>query len=103
MAKKAKKVLELLNYKNVHLKIGDGYKGWPEHAPFDAILVMASAKMVPDPLPLQLVEGGRLVMPIGPPGNQKLALYRRKGNVLLEELVMPIKMKPMEGRARSAK
>jgi protein-L-isoaspartate(D-aspartate) O-methyltransferase len=100
VGKKAAAILDQLNYKNIHCRIGDGYKGWPEVEPFDAILVMASAKAVPGPLLNQLKNGGRLVIPIDAPKGQKLVLYRkRKNGNLKQEDIMPINLKPMEGRA----
>ncbi|HHS98349.1 MAG TPA: protein-L-isoaspartate(D-aspartate) O-methyltransferase [Chloroflexi bacterium] len=67
LAQSAKERLERLGYK-VHCKQGDGYYGWPEHAPYDAIIVTAAPDHVPPPLLDQLAEGGRMVIPVGPPG-----------------------------------
>ncbi|OVE77064.1 protein-L-isoaspartate O-methyltransferase [bacterium F11] len=99
IAKDAKRTLKLLNYKNVNLLIGDGFKGWEKHQPYDAILVMASVKTPPSPLLAQLAPKGRLVIPIGPPEEQSLVLYRKKDGKLHEEAVMPVHLKPMEGQA----
>lgn len=63
---RARATLERLGYDNVHVKIGDGYAGWPEHAPFDAIVVTAAPENVPQPLIEQLNRGGKLVIPVGP-------------------------------------
>ena len=65
LAARAKKTLERLEYKNIHFKIGDGYQGWPEEAPFDGIIVTAAPASVPEKLVEQLKVGGRLVVPIG--------------------------------------
>ncbi len=76
LAKSAKTRLETLAYQNVHLREGNGYYGWPENAPYDAILVTAAPKKVPEPLIHQLGKGGRLVIPVGD-DNQKLVLIQK--------------------------
>ena len=62
---KVRERLQKLGYRNVHVKQGDGYLGWPEHAPFDAVIVTASANHIAPPLLTQLKEGGRLIIPLG--------------------------------------
>jgi protein-L-isoaspartate(D-aspartate) O-methyltransferase len=66
-----------LGYRNVRIKVGDGRQGWSEHAPFDAILVSAATAEVPPPLFAQLSEGGRMILPVGPPSSQELQLIRK--------------------------
>ena len=79
--------LEMLGSGNVHLRPADGSLGWPEHAPYDAIIVTAAAPDVPAPLPDQLAEGGRLVLPIGGPEGQILARFeKRHGKTLRQDI-----------------
>jgi protein-L-isoaspartate(D-aspartate) O-methyltransferase len=81
------KRLQLLGYDNVVVVEGDGTKGWPERAPYDAILVAASGSHVPEPLIDQLKTGGRLVMPLGEPGwNQKLIRILKSEDGSLQQL-----------------
>ncbi len=95
----AEKTLQELNYKNVHCRLGDGYEGWPEKKPFDAILVMTGAKEVPQPLLDQLAMGGRLVMPIGEVPDLTLVLYRKVSGGLRKEKIMPVTIDAMQGAA----
>jgi len=83
LAESAVTRLQELGYTNVHIKQGDGYFGWPEFAPFDAIIVTAAPDHLPAPLADQLAEGGRIVIPIGPPGCfQSLWKFVKKGGKL---------------------
>ncbi|MEW5912961.1 MAG: protein-L-isoaspartate(D-aspartate) O-methyltransferase [Thermodesulfobacteriota bacterium] len=87
LSRRAQKVLEQLKIFNVNLKVGDGSKGWPEQAPFEAIIVTAGAPSVPKPLAEQLAEGGRLVVPVGDRGVQTLLrITRRNGKLIQEDL-----------------
>jgi protein-L-isoaspartate(D-aspartate) O-methyltransferase len=72
----------LAGRENVVIVVGDGSEGLPEHAPFDAILVAAAYPAVPDPLAQQLTEGGRLVQPLGPGGDEDVVLFEKRGGVL---------------------
>ena len=93
----AETVLKQLAYDNVSVKIGDGYHGWPEHAPFDAILVTAAPPSVPQPLIDQLKPGGRMVIPVGEPGRtQSLKVVIKKENgKIVEESVLPVAFVPL--------
>ncbi len=78
LAKESAARLQRLGYKNVHVKHADGYLGWPEHAPFDAIVVTAGADHIPPPLVEQLKTGGRMAIPVGEPhGEQSLVLVEK--------------------------
>ncbi|HHU17633.1 MAG TPA: protein-L-isoaspartate(D-aspartate) O-methyltransferase [Clostridiales bacterium] len=74
---KAKKRLEALNFSNICYKVGDGSKGWQEHAPYDRIMVTAAARVLPDELVNQLAAGGRMVIPVGPQYLQELKLITK--------------------------
>lgn len=84
----AKKRLEALNFSNIYYKVGDGSRGWQEHAPYDRIMVTAAASVLPDELVNQLAIGGRMVIPIGPPDLQELKLVRKtsEGNIHIETI-----------------
>lgn len=91
----AKERLGSLGYSNVLVRVGDGYHGWPEKGPFDAIMVTAGAEAVPQPLLNQLKDGGRMVIPVGPHrGVRQLKLIRRKGSKFRENNLMPVRFVP---------
>jgi protein-L-isoaspartate(D-aspartate) O-methyltransferase len=77
LAASAESTLRRLGYRNLKIKVGDGSQGWAEYAPFDAILVSAAAAEMPPMLFAQLREGGRMILPIGPPSSQELQLIRK--------------------------
>jgi protein-L-isoaspartate(D-aspartate) O-methyltransferase len=91
--------LKRLGYTNVFVRAGDGYQGWPEAAPFDAIIVTCAPEAVPAPLIAQLKDGGRLIIPVGTPGNQELVLLRKLGKRLEVRAVLPVRFVPMTGKA----
>ena len=95
LAKTAEATLQRLGYKNVHLKAGDGYKGWPEEAPFDAIIVTCAPDKVPQPLMDQLKEGGRMVIPVGERFAQQLYLLEKQNGQLKESVTLPVRFVPM--------
>jgi len=84
--------------RGVHLRVGDGYEGWPAAAPFDAILLTAAPRAIPPPLFDQLAEGGRLVAPVGG-WNQELLRIRRTKSGLERRAVIPVRFVPMTGKA----
>jgi protein-L-isoaspartate(D-aspartate) O-methyltransferase len=95
LAKTAEAALQRLGYKNVHLKVGDGYQGWPEEAPFDAIIVTCAPDKVPQPLTDQLKDGGRMVIPVGERFAQQLYLLEKKNGQLKESATLPVRFVPM--------
>ncbi|HEV7282688.1 MAG TPA: protein-L-isoaspartate(D-aspartate) O-methyltransferase [Pirellulaceae bacterium] len=95
----AAKDLERLGYENVQTKVGDGYLGWPEHAPFDKIIVTCSPDAVPTPLVEQLREGGLMVIPIGDRYQQTLVLMRKENGELVSQRLKPTLFVPMTGEA----
>ena len=98
---RAAKVLEKLRYDNVHVKVGDGYKGWPEHAPFDKIIVTCSPEKVPPALVEQLREGGRMVIPVGERYQQTLYLLKKTTGKLVAEALQSTLFVPMTGKAEA--
>ncbi len=85
-----------LGYTNVEVKAGDGYQGWPEHAPFDGIVVTAGATHIPAPLVAQLKEGGRLVIPVDAgPGYQELLVGKKEGGKLITRAIAPVRFVPL--------
>jgi protein-L-isoaspartate(D-aspartate) O-methyltransferase len=95
LAQRARQTLSDLEYDNVHIRTGDGYKGWPENAPYDAIIVTASPTDVPPPLKDQLAEGGRMVIPVGGPVFQKLVLLRKIDGKVRQTDVTSVRFVPM--------
>lgn len=91
------KNLEAAGYGRVHLRVGDGYDGWPEAAPFDGIIVTCAPDEIPKPLERQLAEGGRLVIPVGAPDDQTLVLVVKQDGKLRRRDVIPVAFVPMTG------
>ncbi|NQS88925.1 protein-L-isoaspartate(D-aspartate) O-methyltransferase [Patescibacteria group bacterium] len=95
----AKKRLNDLGYKNVEVKIADGYYGWEENAPFDCIIVTCAAGYVPPPLLEQLKEGGRMVIPVGAPFLvQSLMLIEKKNGKIISHSICPVRFVPLLGK-----
>jgi protein-L-isoaspartate(D-aspartate) O-methyltransferase len=100
LAKNAEATLARLGYKNVHVRAGDGYKGWPEQAPFDAIIVTCAPDRVPQPLTEQLKADGRMIIPVGEQFAQELYLLEKKKGQLKESAILPVLFVPMAGEAK---
>jgi protein-L-isoaspartate(D-aspartate) O-methyltransferase len=101
LARRAEADSKRLGYTNVFVRAGDGFQGWPEAAPIDAIIVTCAPEQVPQPLVAQLKDGGRIVIPIGPAGNQQLVLLRKQGRELEQSAVIPVRFVPMTGQAQA--
>jgi len=103
LAKNAEATLQRLGYENVHVKTGDGYKGWPEAAPFDAIIVTCAPDKVPQPLVDQLKDDGRMVIPVGDRFAQELYLLEKKNGQLKQSATLPVRFVPMAREASDHK
>lgn len=91
--------LKRLGYTNVFVRAGDGYKGWPEASPFDAIIVTCAPDRIPPELQQQLKEGGRMIIPVGGPGDQQLILLQKSDGKISTRAVLPVRFVPMTGEA----
>ena len=100
---KVARTLARLGYRNVITKIGDGFLGWPEHAPFDKIIVTCSPEEIPKPLIEQLAEGGRMIIPVGERYEQTLMLLSKQDGVMVQESLVPSLFVPMTGAAEEAR
>jgi protein-L-isoaspartate(D-aspartate) O-methyltransferase len=94
LGERARQTLRSLGYGSVQVKVGNGYDGWPEHAPFDAIVVTAAPEQVPQALVAQLAENGRMAVPVGSDVQEMVVLTRRGGRVT-ETRVFPVRFVPM--------
>jgi protein-L-isoaspartate(D-aspartate) O-methyltransferase len=100
LSRRATQVHKELGYTNIHTRIGDGYEGWPEAAPFDGIVVTCAPQKIPPPLIDQLKEGGRIVIPLGTRYKQIVYLYEKvNGEPVLRRELKPTLYVPMTGRA----
>jgi len=103
LAERARATLERLKYTNVYVRAGDGYRGWPEKAPFAAILVTAAADRIPQPLLDQLADQGKLIIPVGSVEDvQSLTVITRKANRFEKQEVLPVRFVPMTGEVQKA-
>lgn len=99
LGREAAERLRALGYANVSVRVGDGHLGWPEHAPYDAIVVTAAAKEIPDALIKQLAPGGRMVIPVGPQHRSQdfVLIEKRADGSLARRVVLPVMFVPMTG------
>ena len=99
LSRRASADFQRLGYRNILLKSGDGYEGWPEFAPFDAITVAAATDQVPEPLIAQLREGGRMVIPVGDAFEQNLLLIEKHSGALRKRVMCPVRFVPFTRKA----
>lgn len=95
LGRQAEQVLAESGYGQVQVKIGDGFKGWPDKAPFDGIIVTCAPTRIPEPLKAQLAEGGRMVIPVGGQGVQQLVLLTRQNGRMEQKKVIDVRFVPM--------
>jgi protein-L-isoaspartate(D-aspartate) O-methyltransferase len=99
LGNQARNRLDKLNYKNIHVRLGDGYHGWQDKAPFDAIIVTAASEHIPPPLISQLKENGRMIIPVGSPfmTQQLMLVEKRKGRIRTSSMI-PVQFVPFKRR-----
>jgi protein-L-isoaspartate(D-aspartate) O-methyltransferase len=100
LAGRARRTLSVLGYGNVHVRVGDGYQGWPEEAPFDGIIVTAAPPRIPEPLKRQLKVGGKMVIPVGEGYQDLEVLTKRPDGGFDRAKVLPVRFVPMTGQAQ---
>ncbi len=103
LGEQAQKVLQKLGYDKVKVRVGDGYAGWPEAAPFDAIIVTCAPGKIPQPLIDQLKTGGRMIIPVGDRIVQELYLLKKEPTGMSKTAVLPVRFVPMTGEAQKGK
>jgi protein-L-isoaspartate(D-aspartate) O-methyltransferase len=97
LAERSRRLLEELGYRNVSVRAGNGYLGWPEQAPFDAVVVTAAPEEVPQALIEQLAVGGRMVIPVGT-GNQEMVIITKTRKGITQRRTIPVRFVPMTGK-----
>ncbi len=95
LAERAERTLRAMGYKNISIKTGDGFYGWPEEAPFDGIILTAAPEEVPYDLLQQITDRGRMVLPVGPQWSQMLVVIERNGDDFKKKDIFPVRFVPM--------
>jgi len=95
LTRKAEQVFQKLDYRNIYCKVGDGYQGWQEKAPFNAIIVTCSPTHIPEPLQQQLAEGGRMIIPVSEGQVQHLVVMQKKNGKIKQRKILPVRFVPM--------
>jgi protein-L-isoaspartate(D-aspartate) O-methyltransferase len=103
LAERAGAALRRLGYANVRQRCGDGARGWPDAAPFDAVIGTCAPDHVPQPLVDQLAEGGRMVIPVGASGRQQVCVLRKHGSRIENHAILPVQFVPMVGSVSAAR
>ena len=101
LGRRAEVDLKRLGYTNVFVRVGDGYQGWPEAAPFDSIIVTCAPDKVPQALIDQLKDGGRMIIPIGSAWNQELYIFSKTAGKIQKKAILPVRFVPMTGKKNS--
>ncbi|MFZ5515682.1 MAG: protein-L-isoaspartate(D-aspartate) O-methyltransferase [Candidatus Zhuqueibacterota bacterium] len=99
LGQRSRTLLHDLGYKNIHVRIGDGYQGWPDQAPFDAIIVTAAPGHIPQPLIDQLKPGGRMIIPVGDYYQELVLLTKNNAGEIARKSILPVRFVPMTGEA----
>jgi protein-L-isoaspartate(D-aspartate) O-methyltransferase len=100
LAERSRALLARLGYDRVHVRHGDGYRGWPEHAPFDAIVITAAPPRIPSPLKHQMKVGGRMVVPVGERYQELIVVTRTGRDTWDQHTTIPVRFVPMTGEVR---
>jgi len=103
LGQRAGRTLKRLGYENIHVRVGDGFKGWPEQAPFDRIIVTCSPEKIPQPLVEQLAEGGQMIIPVGQRYQQNLIRVTKQGEELVRQTLRATLFVPMTGAAEDSR
>ena len=103
LAEMARQTLDRLGYRSAQVKHGDGYRGWPEHAPYDAVVVTCAPDKIPPDLVEQLRDGGRMIIPVGGGMEQELILLRKHAGKVEKQSVLPVRFVPMTGEAEKSR
>ena len=101
LAQRAEETLHQLGIRNITLRTGDGYQGWPEHAPFDAVILTAAPNHVPQPLLDQVAVGGRLILPVGTQLQELVLIHRSQEDEYTRTVLLPVAFVPMTGEAEN--
>ncbi|MBN1614611.1 MAG: protein-L-isoaspartate(D-aspartate) O-methyltransferase [Deltaproteobacteria bacterium] len=103
LGNRAKALLKAMGCENIHVRIGDGYRGWREHAPYDAIIVTAAPPSIPKPLVDQLKPGGRMVIPVGESFQELILITKGRDGAVGKKSLLPVRFVPMTGEVQEKK